>query len=61
MGFNIGARRASAYLTLKRLFLQNLPSKHEMHVLDAVLQQNIRKLNGTKESLGLALEEVADH
>jgi len=46
MGFDINARKASAYLTLKRLFLQKLPTKHEMQVLDAILQQNIRKLRG---------------
>lgn len=45
MGFNVNARRASAYLTLRRLFLQNLPTRHEIQVLEAVLQQNIRKLN----------------
>jgi tRNA/rRNA methyltransferase len=44
MGFNVQARRASAYLTLRRLFLQNLPTRHEIQVLEAVLQQNIRKL-----------------
>ena len=44
MGFNVQARRASAYLTLRRLFLQNLPTRHEIQVLEAILQQNIRKL-----------------
>jgi tRNA/rRNA methyltransferase len=44
MGFDVTARKASAYLTLKKLFLQKYPTKHEMQVLDAVLQQNIRKL-----------------
>jgi tRNA C32,U32 (ribose-2'-O)-methylase TrmJ len=44
MGFDIKARKASAYLTLKRLFLQKFPTQHEMQVLDAILQQNIRKL-----------------
>lgn len=44
MGFDIRARRASAYLTLRRLFLQNRPSRHEIQVLEAVLQQNVRKL-----------------
>ena len=45
MGFNIKARKASAYLTLRRLFLQNQPTRHEVQVLEAILQQNIRKLN----------------
>lgn len=44
MGFDVRARKASAYLTLKKLFLQKLPTQHEMQVLDAILQQNIRKL-----------------
>ena len=56
MGFNIQARKSSAYLTLKRLFLQNLPTKHEIQVLEAILQQNIRKL----KSVGLATEQLAD-
>lgn len=44
MGFDVSARKSSAYLTLKKLFLQKFPTKHEMQVLDAILQQNIRKL-----------------
>ena len=57
------ARRASAYLTLRRLFLQNLPTRHEIQVLEAVLQQNIRKLKaGTvpPDLIGLAAEKLAD-
>ncbi|MGE4133596.1 MAG: RNA methyltransferase [Bdellovibrionales bacterium] len=46
MGFDVSARRASAYITLRRLFLQNQPSRHEYQVLEAILQQNIRKLQG---------------
>jgi tRNA/rRNA methyltransferase len=49
MGFDIQARRASAYLTLKRLLLQKYPTEHEMRVLDAILQQNIRKLRQSKD------------
>jgi len=48
MGFDVGARRSSAYLTLRRLFLQNRPTAHEVRVLEAVLQQNIRKLCNQK-------------
>ena len=48
MGFDVTARRASAYLTLKRLFLQKLPTRHEMQVLESILQQNIRKLREAK-------------
>jgi TrmH family RNA methyltransferase len=64
MGFDVGARKASAYLTLRRLFLQNQPTQHELHVLEAILRQNIRKLQkGGAEapnSLSLPLEELAD-
>lgn len=61
MGFDIKARRSSAYLTLRRLFLQNLPTKHEIQVLEAILQQNIRKLRGQEpKSIGLALKEMTD-
>ncbi len=59
MGFDVGARKASAYLTLRRLFLQNQPTHHELHVLEAILRQNIRKLKA-RPSLGLALEELTD-
>lgn len=55
MGFNVQARRASAYLTLRRLFLQNLPTKHEIQVLEAILNQNIRKLKSV-----LPTEKTAD-
>jgi tRNA/rRNA methyltransferase len=44
MGFDIQARRSSAYLTLKRLFMANQPTRHEYQVLEAILQQNVRKL-----------------
>lgn len=47
MGFDVEARKASAYITLRRLFLQNLPTKHELQVLEAILQQNIRKLKAS--------------
>ncbi|MBX3020766.1 MAG: TrmH family RNA methyltransferase [Bdellovibrionales bacterium] len=57
MGFDVNARRASAFLTLRRLFLQNLPTQHEIQVLEAVLQQNIRKL----KSLGFGTKELTDH
>ncbi|MBK8202048.1 MAG: RNA methyltransferase [Bdellovibrionales bacterium] len=44
IGFSLEKRRASAYTTIRRLLLQNQPSETELHVLEAVLQQNIRKL-----------------
>jgi tRNA/rRNA methyltransferase len=56
MGFDIKARRASAYLTLRRLFLQNQPTRHEIQVLESILNQNIRKL----KSVRFTTEELAD-
>ncbi|MCC7402848.1 MAG: RNA methyltransferase [Bdellovibrionales bacterium] len=44
MGFDIDKRKASAYTTLKKLLLQNFPTESELYVLEAILQQNIRKL-----------------
>lgn len=62
MGFDIRARRSSAYLTLRRLFLQNLPTKHEIQVLESILQQNIRKLRDarSKNLVGFATEQLTD-
>jgi len=59
MGFDVQARRSSAYLTLRRLFMQNRPTRHELQVLESVLQQNIRKLKG-EDSVGFAFEQLAD-
>ena len=50
MGFDISARKSSAYLTLRKLFLMNHPTKHEYQVLEAILQQNIRKLKSKNSS-----------
>lgn len=44
IGFDIDARRSSAYVTLRRLFMMNQPTRHEYQVLEAILQQNVRKL-----------------
>lgn len=45
IGFDIKARKSSAFLTLKRLFNMKNPTKHELQVLQAVLYQTVRKLN----------------
>jgi tRNA/rRNA methyltransferase len=58
MGFDINARKSSAYLTLKKLFLQNCPTEHELHVLEAVLNQNIRKI---KNSALLAAKDLTNN
>lgn len=45
IGFDVEARKSSAYLTLKKLLLENGPSDQETRVLEAILQQAIRKLS----------------
>jgi tRNA/rRNA methyltransferase len=45
LGFSLDDRRISAYTTLKRLLLHNVPSETELGILESILQQNIRKLN----------------
>ncbi len=67
MGFSLHRHKASAYLTFKRLLLQNWPSERELHVLEAILQQNIRKLEELKalqsaplKKSALLLKEVPD-
>ncbi len=50
MGFDIDARRASAYTTLRRLFMANQPTQHEYQVLEAILRQNVRKLLEARDS-----------
>lgn len=59
IGFSIHARKASAYLTMKRLFLLKQPTRHEIQVIEATLQQTLRKLKDN--SLGFALKQVADN
>lgn len=48
LGFDLSAQRVSAYTTLTRLLLQNKPSGEDLRVLETILRQNIRKLNGLK-------------
>ncbi|RME16161.1 MAG: TrmH family RNA methyltransferase [Bdellovibrio sp.] len=51
IGFDLSARRSSAYLTVRRLLLENIPTPHELMVLEAILHQNIRKLREYKGKL----------
>lgn len=62
MGFSLERRKMSAYLTLRRLLLGNWPSERELHVLEAILHQNIRKLEELKrlKSSTALLEETTD-
>jgi len=51
MGMNFENRRINAYTVLKRMLLQNTPTPKELRILEAVLQQSIRKLRERKELL----------
>lgn len=45
MGFDIDDnKKINSYTVLKRLLLQNIPTKKELGILEIVLQQSIRKL-----------------
>lgn len=57
MGFDISARKSSAYITLKRLFLVQRPTEHEIQVIQAILEQNLRKL---KELTRLLSKDLTD-
>ncbi len=57
MGFDISARKSSAYITLKRLFLVQRPTEHEIQVIEAILEQNLRKL---RELSRLLSKDLAD-
>lgn len=64
MGFNITNRRINAHTVLRRMLLQNAPTKKEFFILETVLQQGIRKLREYnklyKEKYGKNIEEVTD-
>lgn len=45
VGFNLGSRRVNAGRVIKRVLLENEPTPDELRVLEAIIQQTIRKLN----------------
>lgn len=49
MGFSLNKRKTSAYLTLRRILLQNQPTATELHILQSILHQNIRKLKNLEK------------
>ncbi len=49
MGFDLSKKKINAYTVLRRMLLQNTPTKKEIIVLEAILQQSIRKLREWKE------------
>ena len=44
LGFETADRRVNAHSVLRRILLENVPTRKELKVLEAVLNQNIRKL-----------------
>lgn len=44
MGFDLSKKRINVYTVLRRMLLQNTPTKKELMILETVLQQSIRKL-----------------
>lgn len=44
LGFEIGERRTDAYKILKRILLSNRATPKELRVLEAIVQQTVRKL-----------------
>lgn len=49
MGFDLSKRKMNVFLVLRRMLLQNTPTKKELVILETVLQQSIRKLREWKE------------
>lgn len=44
LGFSFGERRTDVYKVIKRILLRNLASQKELRILEAVVNQTIRKL-----------------
>lgn len=49
MGFDLSKKRINVYTVLRRMLLQNTPTKKEIIILETVLQQSIRKLKEWKQ------------
>jgi len=49
MGFDLSKKRINVYTVLRRMLLQNTPTKKELIILETVLQQSIRKLREYNE------------
>lgn len=52
MGFDLSKKKINAFTVLRRMLLQNTPTKKELRVLEIVLQQSLRKLREWKELKG---------
>lgn len=44
LGFNVEDRKISAYSVLRRVILHNAPTAEELGILEAILEQTVRKL-----------------
>lgn len=60
MGFDISSKKVNAYTVLKRMLLHNVPTPKELHILEIVLQQSIRKLKEWKQ-LKQTSSQASDH
>lgn len=49
MGFDLSKKKINVYTVLRRMLLQNTPTKKELVILETVLQQSIRKLQEYNE------------
>lgn len=49
MGFDLSKKRINVYTVLRRMLMQNTPTKKELVILETVLQQSIRKLEEYNE------------
>ncbi|MNY81628.1 hypothetical protein D3C86_2232850 [compost metagenome] len=49
MGFDLSKRKMNVFIVLRRMLLQNTPTKKELVILETVLQQSLRKLREWKE------------
>lgn len=49
MGFDLSKKRINVYTVLRRMLLQNTPTRKEITILETVLQQSIRKLREWKQ------------
>lgn len=48
LGFDLSKRRINAYTVMRRILLHNVPTTKELRILEAVLQQTLRKLREHK-------------
>ncbi len=52
LGFYLDDEKTNAFEVMKRVFLRGIPNQKELHILECVLQQDIRKLREAKKLSG---------